>query len=309
MTLPPCRHRGDEFFPGRWVCSSPHVVAFRGATAELCAKVCRFVDHEGQHLAADCSSVGGTGYGVAIGTYDSLHSDGRRFGTEAVELNLSVLRATCGHEIEIIVCDDASPTSSQDRYRRLCRKYGAKFTSNRRRLGHTSGDMAVFHKAIAWAKRRRLRTVTKLSHRMVIDSPNWVQHDSELLISAGFATQTQMLTNFGIEQVRSECVMMVVDRWSRPEVLHYYRPRAIPYWNEFHTFQAVARLVDPRTPYPHFLPWRRLSFVRGMDRPPVYFRTMDGDANAAFRALAARHGVELTESFSTMESGSTLDYR
>lgn len=309
MVLPPCRHRGHEFYPGRWVCASPRVIAFRGATAELCAGVCPYVDHEGQRSATENSRVGGAGYGVAIGTYDSLHSPGRRFGTEAVELNLSVLRARCGDDIQILVCDDASPPKSQHRYRQLCRKYGAEFTRNRRRMGHTSGDMAVFHKAIRWAKKRGLRTVTKLSHRMLIDVPNWVQHDSELLIAAGFATQTQMLTNFGLEQIRTECVMMVVDRWSRAEVVQHYRPRTIPYWNEFHTFQAVSQLVDPHAPYPHFLPWRRLSYVRGLDRPPVFFRSMDADADAEFRALAVRHGVELTEGFSIIDSGSTLDYR
>lgn len=309
MNLPPCRHRGAEFYPDRWVCASPRVVAFKGATAELCAHVCPCVDHAGRSMPADGLPAGGRGYGVAIGTYDSLHAAGRRLGTEAVELNLSVLRACCGGEIEIIVCDDASPPRSQHRYRQLCRKYGARFTSNRRRLGHTSGDMAVFHKALVWARRRRLRTVTKLSHRMVIDVPNWVQDDSEQLIASGLATQTQMLANFGLEQVRTECVMMVVERWSRSEVLRFYQPRLIPYWNEFHTFQAVARLVDPRSPYPHFLPWRRLSYVRGFDRPPVYFREMDAEVEAEFRSLAARHGVKLTENFSTVESGNTLDYQ
>lgn len=309
MKLPACRHRGDEFFPGRWVCASPHVVAYHGASAELCTTICPSVDREGRSAVASDSPVSGAGYGVAIGTYDSLHASGRRFGTQAVELNLSVLRATCGSDVHLLVCDDASPPRSQQRYRQLCRKYGAEFRSNRRRLGHSSGDMAVFHHAIVWAKRRRLRTVTKLSHRMIIEARNWVQDDSESLIASGFATQTQMLANFGCEQIRTEGVMMVVDRWSRAEVVKLYRPRFIPYWNESHTFQAVALRVDPQSPYPHFLPWRRLSYVRGLDRPPVYFRVMEGDAAAEFRALAARHGVELTDAFSTIDSGSTLDYQ
>jgi hypothetical protein len=255
------------------------------------------------------TAAGGAGYGVAIGTYDSLHRPRRRFGTEAVEINLAALRGHCGPNLRILVCDDASPRRSQRRYRELCKKYGAEFSTNRKRMGHSSGDMIVFHKAIRWAKRRRLQTVTKLSHRMVIDVPNWVENDSRDLIASGFATQTQMLANFSLEQVRTECVMMVVDRWHSARVLEHFHPRAIPYWNETHTFLAISRFVDPFLPYPHLLPWRRLAFVRGNDRPPVFFREMHGDPDALFRELARRHGIEPSDRFSTLDSCGSLDYR
>jgi len=65
-----------------------------------------------------------------------------------------------------------------------------------------------------------LRTITKLSHRMVIDVPMWLQEDSESLIVSGFATQTQMLANFGLEQVRTECVMMLSIAGIRPMCSH-----------------------------------------------------------------------------------------
>jgi hypothetical protein len=291
------------------MCHSPRIVASHGTTAELCRTICPYVDHEGTGTIAGKHAITGRGYGVAIGTHDSLHGTGRRFGTEAVELNLAVLRATCGSAVRILVCDDASPRNSQRRYRAVCARFAAEFTTNRRRMGHSSGDMIVFHKALRWACRLGLRTVTKLSHRMIIDVPRWIQRDSESLISAGFGTQTQMLANFELEQVRTECVMMVVDRWRSADVFQHFRPRTIPYWNETHTFQAIARYVDPQAPYPHFLPWRRLAFHRGSDSPPVYFRDMQGDPEAQFRALAQRHGVALTDCFSTVDSCQSLDYR
>ncbi len=307
--LPRCQHRGPEFYPGRWMCRSPRVVSFQGVTADLCRTMCPYRDHEGQLLLNGNASVSGTGYGVAIGTYDSLHPGKQRYGTLAVELNLAVLRANCGNETRILVCDDASPAKSQRRYREICEKYRAEFCTNRRRMGHTSGDMIVFHKAIRWARRQGLRTVTKLSHRMIIDVPDWIREDSELLINSGFATQTQMLANFSLEQVRTECVMMVVDRWHSSDVLEHYAPRPIPYWNETHTYQAISRFVDPQAPYPHFLPWKRLAFLRGNDAPPVFFREMQGDSEVLFRELAQRHGVELTDHFSTIDSCRSLDYR
>ena len=187
---------------------------------------------------------------MAIGTYDSLHHGRQRYGTHAVEMNLAVLRGTCGWDIKILVCDDASPASSRRRYRAVCEKYGAEFSTNRTRMGHSSGDMIVFHKAIRWARRHGLQTVTKLSHRMVIDVPNWVQDDSRSLIASGLGTQAQMLANFRLEQVRTECVMMVVDRWCSTGVLAHFHPRPIPYWNETHTFLAISRFVDPQCALP-----------------------------------------------------------
>lgn len=308
--LPKCRHRGGQFALDRWVCSSPRLVAHKGVTSAACREICPLVDHESlaESCAASESDDLGEGYGVAVGTFDSLHGPERRFGTEAVELNLAVLRHRCGDAVKILVCDDASPEASRQQYRRLCEKHDAEFTSNRRRMGHTSGDMIVFHKALRWAARLGLRTVTKLSHRMMIDAPNWVQNDSERLIRSPYATLGQMLTNFGLEQIRTECVMMVVRRWMSSGVMWRYRPRRIPYWNESHTFRAIAEVVDRDKPYPFFLPWERLSFLRGADRPPVYFREMS-DADHHFRRLAERHGVELSAKFSTVDSCATMDYR
>lgn len=153
IELPICRQRGSEFFPDRWMCRSPRVVAPQGVTAELCRTACPYRDHEREQAVASNERAGGVGCGVAIGTYDSLHASKRRFGTHAVELNLAVLRANCGPDVPILVCDDASPRNSQRRYREVCEKYGAQFSTNRQRMGHSSGDMVVFHKAIRWARR------------------------------------------------------------------------------------------------------------------------------------------------------------
>jgi hypothetical protein len=307
--IPICRHRGTEFAPGRWPCLSSRLVVPKGVTADICGSVCPYCDHEDQHAQEhSIPSDSGTGYGIAIGTYDSLHAHQKRYGTEAVELNLAVIRANCGDELRILVCDDASPPESQKRYLKICDRYGAEFTTNNERMGHTSGDMIVFHKAIRWASELGLKTVTKLSHRMLIDIRNWVQNDSERLIASGFATQTQMLANFGLEQVRTECVMMVVNRWATSDVLHHFRPRSIPYWNESHAFLAISRIIDPRMPYPHFLPWHRLSFFRGNDCVPCYFRDMSGDGEQKFRQLAHLYGVTLTDCFSVIDSCQSLEY-
>src|SRR5262245_56367129 len=45
--IPPCRHRGAEFAPGKWTCSSSKVIApARIVTAHVCSTICPYVDHE-----------------------------------------------------------------------------------------------------------------------------------------------------------------------------------------------------------------------------------------------------------------------
>jgi len=337
-SLPACRHRGAQFAPDRWVCSSPKLVVSAGVRGNFCRSTCPYVDHALESEEAngvppdatgglqdeskiktgpstrpcaqrDDASLG-AGYGVVIGTYDSRPPSGQgRYGVEAVHLNLAVLRANCGPDVCILLCDDASPPESRRRYRELCRRFQAEFVSNPVRLGHTCGDMAVYHRAVRWAHRLGLRTVTKLSHRMLFDVPHWVQQDSERLIRSGHGTMTQMLANFGGEQVRTECVMMVTARWYRPDILARYDLRQAPTWNEGHTFQVIRQLVDDDKPYPGFLPWHRLGFIRGRDRPPVYFRQMAGNAEQEFRRLAAKYNVDLGESFCTADSIGSADYQ
>lgn len=315
--LPVCRHRGREFAPGRWSCCSPRLLLPLGTNANLCAAQCPYVDHGPTEPAAGSESnevlsrgidgAADENHGVAIGTFDS-QSGQQRYGVEAVRLNLAVLRARCGDDVRILVCDDCSPPESQGAYRAVCAEYGAEFTTNDRRWGHTSGDMIVYYKAISWARRHGLATVTKLSHRMVIDAPQWIQEDARNLLDSGHATQAQMLGNYPTDQVRSECVMMVVREWARTEVLDWFAPRRIATWNEGHVFAVIRAVVDQDRPYPGFLPWQRISFLRGADRPPVYFRSMAGDPREQFHRLAARYGITLSPGFSVLDSNQSRDY-
>lgn len=309
--LPACRHRGPEFAPGRCSCYSPRLLLPLGTDAELCRCHCPYVDHA-RDVTGDTSHAGiatddGEQHGVAIGTYDALQGR-HRYGVEAVHLNLAVLRARCGWDVRILVCDDGSPADSQRHYRRLCEEYQADFSTNSRRWGHTSGDMIVYYKAIRWARRLGLATVTKVSHRMVIDVDDWVRQDAQQLLASGHATYAQMLTNFPTDQVRTECVMMVTREWSRPDVRAKFVPRRLETWNEGHTFSVIHTLVDRDRPYPGFLPWPRISYLRGADEPPVYFRAMRGNPGEHFRRLAERYGVPLSPEFSVRDSIQSTDY-
>ncbi len=47
LALPICRHRGEQFTPGQWVCSSPRLVIPGGiVTAEVCRHECPYADHD-----------------------------------------------------------------------------------------------------------------------------------------------------------------------------------------------------------------------------------------------------------------------
>jgi hypothetical protein len=66
--------------------------------------------------------------------------------------------------------------------------------------------------------------------------------------------------------------------------------------------------VDRDRPYPGFLPWPRISYLRGADQPPVYFRSMVGDPRQQFQRLAARYGIALSAGFSVLDSNQSGDY-
>lgn len=307
----PCRHRGPAFVPGHFLCLSPRLVSAFGVTAEVCNQICPYRDHpENVGNAQVVQDVSGSGYGVAIGTYDTKHSGKGRYGVEAVELNLAVLRANCGPDIKVLVCDDGSPEASQRAYRKVCARYQAEFVSSSQRYGHTSGDIIVFWRAIQWAAKLGLRTVTKSSHRFMVDDPGWVQNDSERLIQSGFTTMTAPLSNFGeFTSIRTEGVMMVTQAWNRPEVLEMYRPKRYTIWNEGHTFHALRTRVAPEAPFPHYYPWARMSHHRGADVEPTYFHFMQGDPLQKFVALAEKYKVQLSEYFSVDDSSTSPDYK
>ncbi len=245
--------------------------------------------------------------GIVIGTYDSLGPNGVRHGVPSVELNLTVIRRRCG-SVPVLVVDDASPPSSQWALRAVCARYGATFFSNPVRLGHTSGDIAAFGHGLRWAAELKLDVLTKLSQRMIFDVPDWVTEDAELLRSSGYGTMTAALSNFGDpSRVRTEAVMMVVSRWSRPEILSRYQPRQYGLWNEGYTADTIRKQIDPHRPFPHYLPWPRLRAIRGRDVPPVYFRQMP-QADANFQRLASEYGLAWPTELQMVDSVATRDY-
>ncbi len=245
--------------------------------------------------------------GIVIGTYDSLGPNGVRHGVPSVELNLAVIRRRCG-SVPVLVVDDASPPASQWALRAICARYDATFLSHPERLGHTSGDIAAFGCGLHWAAELGLRVLTKLSQRMIFDVPDWVTEDAELLLASGFGTMTAALSNYGDpSRVRTEAVMMVVPRWSRPEILSRYQPRRYAIWNEGHTAETIRLYIDPQRPFPHYLPWPRLRAIRGRDVPPVYFRQMP-NVDQSFRRLAADYGLRWPTELQMVDSVATRDY-
>jgi hypothetical protein len=247
-------------------------------------------------------------HGIVIGTYDSLGPQNLRHGVPSVELNLTVIRAQCGN-VPVLVSDDCSPPESQFAYRAVCARFGATFVSNEKRLGHTSGDIAAFGRGLEWAAELELTTLTKLSQRMIFDVPNWLDEDSERLLSSGYGTMTSALSNFGDpSRVRTEAVMMVVSRWAMPQIIARYQPRYYPFWNEGYTSETIKRLIDPDRPFPHYLPWHRLRPIRGWEVPPVYFRQMV-DADRQFSNLANQYGIRWPTGLKMIDSILTNDYR
>ena len=90
--------------------------------------------------------------GVAIGSFR---------WPSLVALQIAVIRNTCG-PVPILVSND--DPSTHERLKTICERFeDVELDTNPERIGHTGGDIAVFHKGIKFGARRGLRFVAKLS--------------------------------------------------------------------------------------------------------------------------------------------------
>lgn len=143
--------------------------------------------------------------GVVIGTYGSPCY---------VHLGLELLRRNLG-AVPVLVHDDASFETDPDGYetlRRVCERYGARFSSNRQSQGHMKGDFTAFHAGWEWAARvRKFDLLVKFSRRF-IPLGNWLED----LGALAYVTQYATYNNFDACHAlgfRSECVAMHVGSW------------------------------------------------------------------------------------------------
>lgn len=157
--------------------------------------------------------------GVAIGSYK---------WPELVTLQIQLIRATCG-AVPILVSSDHPPSHSA--IAAICAAYpDVLFSPNAQRIGHTGGDVGVFHKATLWGNLRGLSVVAKLSQRFLVTRPRWLQESARELLDSGLPLASRACRGVQTFDLRTEACLLSIPAWNNPAVLSRIAPR--PYWND-----------------------------------------------------------------------------
>lgn len=165
--------------------------------------------------------------GIVIGAYN---------WPSIIELQIKVIKATCGN-IPILISDDFSDGASHSpqpgckfyQMQVLAERYPlVTFYPNPQRLGHSGGDLSAFWKGLQWANTLNLDILAKISHRLLVNLPHWIQHYGSILLKRNNAIASQpCIQNGHIFPIRSECCVLNVKEWNRPEIISKLTPLVI----------------------------------------------------------------------------------
>lgn len=142
---------------------------------------------------------------------------------ELIDLQLRVIRATCGDVSVTVVSDNPKDTGKLHMY---CWKHNAVLWQSFKRIGHCGGDLAVFHSGIQDAAAGGVRVIAKLSQRLIITRPNWLQEGARELLLSGLPAATRAsVGRVWPDPLRTEGMLIDVEKWNKPSVLERLRPR------------------------------------------------------------------------------------
>lgn len=152
--------------------------------------------------------------GIVIGQYG---------WPELIELQLKVIRATCGDVPVLVSSDNPRDTG---RLMRICQTHGAVLHASQGRIGHCGGDLAAYYHGIRWAVAKGLRVLAKLSQRLIFTRPNWLPEGANELVLSGLpAASRTSVGRVWPDPLRTEGMLLDVSRWNVPGVLDRLRPR------------------------------------------------------------------------------------
>lgn len=225
--------------------------------------------------------------GVVVGCY---------LWPELVSLQCRAVRAACGPVPVLISWDhDPAHAARTDEARRLTAAEGADFLTADAKLGHTAGDAAAYWRGVEWAAARGLAVVAKISQRLVLTAPRWLQDGAADLIASGLPMATRKCVGRWNYPLRTEAALLHVAAWNRPDLLGELRR-----WR-FHDRGPDGYAVEYRLPElldrlgGVYLPWGLIGDRREARVPGVVWH--DSHTRDEYAALAAGFGVELPADF------------
>lgn len=236
---------------------------------------------------------------VVIGSYNL---------PKLIGLQVRMIRHHCG-DVPILVVDDCSdgyghtpgPTTVVGQLRKIAATTPNVFLfTHPTRFGHASGDLSKLWTGIQWAKAHGVEVLAALSQRLLIDRPQWLQHGAIELKASGLATASQPCKEGAATfPIRSEAILLDVNRWHTPAILDHLMPRALSgvegKWGiaaEHVIMDDIRHRLDGR-----FHPWSLFGHDRGVRYPGIVWHCSHGRRD--YEQLASKFGTELDAHFST----------
>jgi hypothetical protein len=147
--------------------------------------------------------------GLVVGTYASV---------QYVHLLLESWSRNFSH-VSLMVHDDCS--DKQEELLKLCQKYGALFTANSGRLGHTVGDTSAMYAGMLWAEKWNIDLLVKFSRRM-LPLYDWTEQLKATAIETQYPTFSNICRNLNWG-FRSEAMAIHLPTWKRAGTMDVVR--------------------------------------------------------------------------------------
>ena len=239
--------------------------------------------------------------GVILGSYNY---------PRLIETQIKLIRECNGADTPILVSDDCSPGCMD------LPDYDSQFTTLLKivednnvalwcspdRLGHVGGDLACYYLGIQWGKMHGLDVVCKLSQRLLIDIPCWLDESAEKLLASGFATGCQSCFE-GPHRLplRTEAILFDVNKWHRQDVLLHMRPRPTQRIAAESVVMQAMQMIEP-----DFHRWDLFQERRTVRDPGIVWHC--SAPREEYQKIADRYGITLDESFTVAGWGHTPNY-
>lgn len=235
--------------------------------------------------------------GVSIGSYNM---------PSLIELQVKMIRQHCG-DVPILIVDDCSDgyghtpdiNSVCGRLRNIAASYpNVVLFIHPTRLGHASGDLSKVWMGIQWAAARNIKILATLSQRFLIDKPNWLQDGAKELLWSKLATACQPCKEGNAEfPLRSEAMLLDVDRWNQPAILDHLIPRRMtPIPGEWGVAAEYVYMDDIKDRLDgKYAAWSLFGPDRGTQYPGVIWHCSHQEKH--YHVIAQKFGITLDPGF------------
>lgn len=221
--------------------------------------------------------------GVVIGSY---------LWPSVTEMQIKSIRRTCGAHVPILVVDD--PSVDSEKREAICKKNGVDFlTTAAIKVGHVGGDVAALHHGLVWAKEKGLEVLAKLSQRVFLLRPRWLQDGAKELLLSTLPLASQVCVGHpgktGDFPIRSDAYLVNVSQWDAETVeVKRYNP-------DNKVWVSGESLLISLIPGGIFWPWSEISSDRA--EPGPYEINHWGTGVSEYLALAKELNVQLDPDF------------